>query len=326
MRVAVCGAGHWHVPMYLQALVSAGAEIVALQDEDPEAVERAREIVDAPGFSDLRAMLDQAKPDFVFAHATHDKMTDVAAALVDAGVPFHMEKPMGLDWRKLAIVAEKAREKGLFISVPLVTRMFGVIARLRELKGEGRLGQPAHLYFRLYAGSPYRYLEYRVPWMLNPEIAGGGPLFNFGPHAIDLAIIFGGLPRFVFATASHGVYGLKIEDWICITCVHDGQMRSVLEVSYTRPADYEREFVLSTDRLFFSGLVHEGEIVWREGGTEKVGVSVSVEEVYARYTAEVLKRYASGQPPLASIDDMVQILRIINAAQKSLQTSQAVEP
>lgn len=324
MRVAVIGVGHWHSAMYIPALKAIGADIVAVSDPDQGALERAD--VDCPRFADYRELLQAAKPEFVFAHAPHCDMTQVAADLVDAEQPFAMEKPMGVDWRALRPVAEEAGEKGVFAAVALVTRYLALIEKLAEVRESGELGRPVHYYSRLFAGAPQRYREMGVDWMLDPKRAGAGPLFNFGPHVIDIYLYLCKDPiESVAASTTHQLYGEKIEDLASVTFRGETGAVGVVEVSYTHPDDYERYFSLTTDRLHVGGNIEGDTIRLRDGQLLEVEPDAAALDTYALYTRDTLERYATGEPPKASIHDMVPVLRVMNAAQRSVEVGRPVK-
>ncbi len=324
MRVAVIGVGHWHSAMYIPALQDVGADIVAISDPDEGALSRAD--VDCPRFTDHRELLDSVGPDFVFAHAPHCDMTQVAADLVSAGQSFAMEKPMGVDWRELEPVAEEAREKGVFAAVALVTRYLALIEKLAELRDSGELGRPIHYYSRLFAGAPQRYRELHVDWMLDPKRAGAGPLFNFGPHVIDIYLYLCDDPiESVAALTTHKLYGEEIEDLASVSFRGQSGALGVVEISYTHPDDYERYFSLTTDRLHVGGNIEGDTIRFRDGRLLEVEPDAAALDTYALYTRDTLERYAKGEPPKASISDMVPVLRVMNAAQKAIEAGEVVK-
>jgi predicted dehydrogenase len=310
--------------MYLAALRDAGAEVVGVSDPEEGALARAE--VDCPKFTDYRELLDAVRPDFVFAHAPHCDMTAVAQGLVRAGQAFAMEKPMGVNWRELQSVAQEAADRGVFVAVALVNRYLALIEKLAELKAAGEIGRPIHYYSRLFAGTPERYRDMRVEWMLDPARAGAGPLFNFGPHGIDLYLYLCDEPvATVYATATHGIYREKIEDLASVTFRSVSGAIAVVEVSYSMPEGYTRDFSLTTDKLYVGGNIEGDTIHFRDGSSLDVAAEASATEGYPLYTADTLKRFAEGRPPKASIADMVPVLRVMNAAQRSIETGQVVE-
>lgn len=325
MRVAIIGASHWHVPVYyLEALKLSEARLVGLADPDLAVLERLDPESDHPHYTDYRALLEREKPDLVFAHAPHDQMTALAADLVARRQAFHMEKPAGIHWRALEPVAREAREAGVFNSIALVNRYMAGVEALVGLKEAGRLGRVAHGYFRLFAGPPERYRAWGVPWMLDPARAGAGPLFNFGPHGVDLFLSLLDEPVVtVSCWTTHALHHEQIEDLASVHLQTASGALAVIEVGYVVSGAYERYFSLTTDALHFGGQLDQGNILLRDG--QPVSFSgVDADAVYSIYTREVLRRYEAGLPGRVDLMAMTAILRIINAAQESVTRGQAV--
>lgn len=325
MKIAILGASHWHVPlMYIDALNALGEEIVAVADTSQELVDIVKDRVDCPRYTDYERCLAETKPDFVFAHAPHRDMTDLAAWLVHRHMPFHMEKPMGTDWKRLEPVATKIETEGLFCSVALVSRYYAIVQWLKARQAE--LGQVYHYYYRLFAGDPGRYRTWGVPWMLDPELAGGGPLFNFGPHVVDLMLYLCTTEVVeVSAHWTHGLSGEAIEDIASLTMVGANGEIGVGEVSYCMPSNtYERYFSLDCDALHAGG-PDLGDMVvnWRNGQSDHVKGN-AFEDVYPAYTRDTLERFRAGQPPVATPRDMVRTLRVLCAARESAASGRPV--
>jgi predicted dehydrogenase len=266
-------------------------------------------------------LLEAAKPDFVFAMAPHCDMTALADDLVEAGQPFAMEKPMGVDWRSLHDVAAKAGREGLFAGVALVTRYYPLIEKLADLSLTDELGAPVHYYSRLFAGTPQRYRDWHVDWMLDPVRAGAGPLYNFGPHVIDIFLyLFKDSIASLSAVATRRLHGEAIEDLASVTFCTQGGALGVVEVSYTHPDAYERYFSLTTTRLHVGGKIEGDSIRFRDARVVDVPPDRTANETYEVYTADTLRRFAKGLPPKASIHDMWPTLRVLNLAQRSIES------
>jgi len=191
IRIAAVEVSHWHAlndAAYLRHLLDmSDVELVGIQDSDPALVaKRAAEVKNPPTFTDYKKMLAELRPDFVVALGRHSQMAAIAHDLLDAGYPFLMEKPMGLNAAQLGPVAEKAAKRNAFVAVPLAQRYGPFARRARDLMAAGRIGPLSHVYVRINRPGPARYKAWDCPWMFDPAEAGGGCLRNLGSHGLDM--------------------------------------------------------------------------------------------------------------------------------------------
>ncbi len=326
VKVAFIGLNHWHSAFYMDGFRQMGYPIAAVADPDPEMVtfRAAAGHCDAPQYTDYEKMLEEVQPDLIFAHAPHDEMVDLADWLVERDLPFHMEKPMGLKWERLAKVAEKANAKGLWNGVALVSRQYGIVQRLREMGDE--MGKMKRYYYGLFAGPPVRYPDWKCEWMLQPERTGAGPLWNFGAHVIDLFLLLGKAPIVeVTANWTYDIHKLKVEDLCTIRMKNADGVVGIGEVSYTTPSGYERFFSVSTDKLqVHTDKLGFGTIKKFDGDHEDIDGN-EFDDVYPFQTRDVVECFEQGRKPVADINDMVATLRVMEAAKKSAQEGITVE-
>ena len=222
MRVAAIEVSHWHSlwdAAYLRILAAMpDVQLVGLHDPDAAVVaRRAAEVGKPPVFTDYREMLARTKPDFVVALGQHNRMAATAHHLLDQGVAFMMEKPMGVSAAEVAGIAEKAAARNAFVAVPLPQRNSPFTVRARTMLAEGRFGPLSHLYFRLNRPTSARYPTWDAPWMLDPALAGGGCLRNLGSHVLDLFLqLTGEDAQVTAAQLSARALGQRVEDYASV--------------------------------------------------------------------------------------------------------------
>ena len=112
IRIAAIGVSHWHAvhdAAYLRHLTAMpDVALVGVQDSDAGIVKkRAAEAGNPPTFTDYHQMLAETRPDFVLALGRHRQMARIAHDLLDRGLPFLMEKPMGISADEVQSVADK---------------------------------------------------------------------------------------------------------------------------------------------------------------------------------------------------------------------------
>ena len=203
--------GRAPVPMGGGTLTMPGMSVVGVSDPEPARAEAVAARAGCPAFGDYRDMCARLRPDFAFALGRHCDMADEARFLIDARIPFAMEKPCAVTAADARDIAARAAQAGLFAAVPFVIRYSPLIETVREVAA-GETVQ--YIVFKFVGGMVDRYHEQRVEWMLRRATAGGGALLNLGVHFLDLCRVL--LPEahlsVVGAAMSNHFSRLDIED------------------------------------------------------------------------------------------------------------------
>jgi predicted dehydrogenase len=321
LRVALIGASHWHAPFYFQPLIGLeGARLCAVSDPDSGVARAVAEGCGCPWFTDHRELLAVTRPDFAFALGPHADMPAIGHALIAAGVAFALEKPCGTAWAQVAGLRDSAVAAGFFAAVPLAFRCSDLTRIIRETANR----DPFHyLSFRFIAGPPQRYLDSGCGWMLDPERSGGGCTINLAVHFFDLyTLLTGRIPSVVGALMSNEACGLAIEDYSAVT-LRGGGASGVVETGYTLPGptgSFDLRFSLRSNRHYFTATGADAAGADRlvtytaDGGTDVVFTPVSQVPYYTAFVRETLERFRHGQPPVADLSDMSNVMEVVEAA------------
>jgi predicted dehydrogenase len=334
IRIAAIGVGHWHAvndPAYLRQLVRMpDVRLVGLQDPSIElAGRRAAEVGHPSTFDDHRRMLDVTKPDFVLALGRHDRMAALALELIERGLPFMMEKPMGLNAAEVARVAARAEERGAFVAVPMPQRFSPFWAQAQRMLADGAFGPLSHLYMRMNRFTSARYPAWDCPWMLDPALSGGGCLRNLGAHGFDmLALVTGEEPEVVAAQLSRQARGEPVEDYVSVLLRTPSGVLGTLEIGYAYPriptpdnqgpgrdklldgADGEWKIV-GRDALL---MAKDGQlrIVTRDAEQQLPGEPA--QNPSSMVLRDALERWQRGEPPLVSVAACLRAARLTDRA------------
>jgi len=319
VRIAAIGVGHWHSlydAAYLKALAGMPeVRLVGVQDPDAAlAAQRAGQLGGPPTFTDFRAMLAETRPDFVVVLGRHSEMAGIAHYLLDAGHPFLIEKPVGLDAQEVGGVADKAKATGVFAAVPLFQRFQPFVAHARRMLAEGALGPVSHFYFRSNRPSSARYVAWGAPWMLDPAVAGGGCLRNIGLHGIDAFLfITGETAQVTGAQTSSRALGAAVEDYATVHLRTASGVLGTVEVGNTFPgkgADAEWKLA-GRDALL---TLREGSLRCTTAADEQEFSGHAAEPLPVIALRDALARWQRGEPPAAGIEDCHRAMRLVDQA------------
>jgi predicted dehydrogenase len=303
LRIAAIGVSHWHSlydSAYLRHVVAMdGLQLVGLHDPSAEvAARRAAE----------------ARPDFVIALGRHRDMAEVALHLLDARVPFLMEKPMGVDAREVERVAERAAATGSFAAVPLIQRYHPFVARARVLLAAGRFGTLSHVYFRLNRPTSARYPAWEAGWMLDPAATGGGCLRNLGPHGLDVFLhLVGEDAEVTGALLSSRALGQPVEDYASVLLRSRGGVLGTVEVGNMFPRDgTDGEFKVSgRDALL---VLKEDTLRLVTATGEETEPCRLAEPLAITALRDALDHWRRGAPPPVGVVDCLRAVRLIDRA------------
>ena len=320
MRVAAIEVGHWHSlydAAYLRILADiADVQLVGVHDPSVEiAAKRAAVLGHPPVFTDYREMLATTKPDFVVALGQHARMARTAHDLLDHGVPFLMEKPMGLNATEVAGIAAKAAATQAFVAVPLPQRYSPFVARARQLAADGRLGPLSHVYLRLNRPTSARYPAWDSPWMLDPALAGGGCLRNLGSHCFDLFVLLAGEDATVTAAQlSARALGQRVEDYASVQLRTTSGVLGTIELGNTVPyAGSDSEFKLAGRDAILVGY-HDDTLRLITAGGEQTLSAPPAAALYPTAVRDILDHWRRGAPPPVSVHDLLRVVRLIDQA------------
>lgn len=183
-----------------------------------------------PGWSGLEAALLACPSAAVYIATPVFLHAPQAIAALRAGRHVLCEKPMALNYAEANRMVEAAEKSGRTLGVAYYRRMYPKVARARELIAAGAIGRPvfaeatSHNWF--YPADGHR------AWLIDPALAGAGPLYDIASHRIDLMNYFFGHPARVSSQLSTLVHSIPVEDNATLMIEYVGGVRAVIDVRW----------------------------------------------------------------------------------------------
>src|SRR5215208_900579 len=189
-RVGFVGLG-WIGRNRLQSVLDAGvAEIAAIQDVQPTAVDEAQKLSsDAVQFSDFEELLHEDLDGVVIATPNCFHAEQSIAAL-ERGIAVFCQKPLGRNASETREIVDAARRADRLLGVDLSYRAISAMRAVSDFVESGELGKVFAVEAKFYNGyGPDK------AWFRDYSLSGGGCVLDLGSHLLDLALEPLGFPR-----------------------------------------------------------------------------------------------------------------------------------
>jgi predicted dehydrogenase len=144
-------------------------------------------------YPDWRELVRDPEIDAVYVATPVRHHAEQTVAAAEAGKHVLCEKPMGLDVAECERMIVAARTHGVRLGVAYYRHHYPVVGRLRELVASGEIGRPVLAEVQAFEAFDVPPHHPRA-WFLRKAEAGGGPMFDFGCHRIEVLLDLLGPP------------------------------------------------------------------------------------------------------------------------------------
>jgi UDP-N-acetylglucosamine 3-dehydrogenase len=202
----------------------AGVEIVAAVDPDQARREQfARRYADVVTRSTIEEALEQRDIDFACIAAPAAMLATLGRAVIEAGIPLLIEKPLAREEDEALEVVYEAERQGVLLGVGHVERCNPAVVALKERLDSGTIGRIYQLHARRLSPFPDR------DSML-------GVSLDLASHDIDvMRYLTGSEIKRVYAETAQRLHE-DAEDLIAATMRLDNDTTGLLEVNWLTPA------------------------------------------------------------------------------------------
>jgi predicted dehydrogenase len=197
---------------------------------------------DAPHFAALADVPADSYDAAVIA-LPHDLAVQTAHAVLGAGRPVLLEKPLGLRAEQAQRLVDAATALPTPSYVGYNYRFLPAVRTILEQAGQGALGTLRTVDLLIGHGGHPGSAE---GWKLKPEHAGGGVVLDPGVHLLDLLLLLDPDVALQGAVATQGFWGTGIEEDVVLTFTHD-RLIATVRVSHVRWVNTFRIEVVGED-------------------------------------------------------------------------------
>ena len=332
LKIAVIGLVHSHVWGHLATMLQGkNATLVGVAEPNSELVAEARKagVRDDLFFTDYEKMLDQTKPDIVWAFVENNRHLEIAKVCAPRHINLIFEKPLASTYADAKQIAALAAKYNIRVMTNYQMAWWPTNYSAKKAVDDGEVGTVYRLHGIVGHGGPGSEgprNKYFFDWLTDPVKNGGGALMDFGCYNALWSLWYLGEPDTVYATVNHlrPERFPKVEDNATII-LHYPNAIGIFEGSWDLPRSYQDLEVFGRPGENPPGSLHmsHAKVEIQHGRDIKVLPLAPENSEPVAYMASCI-RSNSPIEGLTAIDINVKVIRIIDLAKESVKTGRAV--
>ncbi|MEP7271003.1 MAG: Gfo/Idh/MocA family oxidoreductase [Acidobacteriota bacterium] len=330
-RLAIVGVIHSHAWGHLRNIAKMeGIELVGISDQVAALREEAGKA--APGipiYDDYRKLLDEKKPEAVWAFVENDRHLEITKACATRGIHLMFEKPMAATYDQAKEMLALARKHDIKLMINYQMAWWPENYSGYDVAQSGKLGKVWRVRTIIGHGGPAPRNASDVrgqnfwTW-LNDESRGGGALMDFTCYGGVWWRWYLGLPKTVFAVTTHtrpDVYKTNTSATVLGTFADNGV--GIIEGSWDLPRSFQDVEVFG-DKGSVSVSRNRVEIfIGNQREETKLGALAEDRREPVSY---FVGRIRTKQPidGMVSPEFNVDVMQIVEAARRSVKSGRPV--
>jgi predicted dehydrogenase len=305
IRIAVVGLGKMGISH--QAIINAHPQVAlgAVCDATGYVLDVLHKYTDVPVFGDYGRMLKEAELDAVIIATPSRSHAAMVEQAIERGLHVFCEKPFCIDPADSERLAKLADGRGLVSQVGYHNRFVGAFQEVKRLIDAGAIGKVSHA--RAEAYGPVVLKPKGSTWRTQKS-EGGGCLYDYAAHPLNLLNWYFGVPGAVAGSALNKIFSRDTDDEVYSTLFFDGGVSAQLSVNWSD--DSYRKMTTKMEIWGTNGRIYvdrqECQVYLRDASLAPAGYETGWNVRYTTELTEPVWFYLRGEEYSAQLDYFVQ--------------------
>jgi predicted dehydrogenase len=245
-------------------------ELVAVcRANSEQAEEFAREFGAKRWHKDWRDLIADEEVEAVYIATPVHLHREQAVAAARAGLHVLCEKPMALNTTECDSMIAACATNNVRLGVSYYRHFYPVVERIKSLLDSGEIGTPVLAEMRAFERfDPARTHPRR--WLLDKSKSGGGPLFDFGCHRIEVLLNLFGRIREVRGIAGNVLFEREVEDTATALFQFERKTQATLSVTHASLEPQDTLSIFGSRGSIHVAPLNEGELMIKTIDSERI--------------------------------------------------------
>jgi predicted dehydrogenase len=219
-----------------------------------------------------------------------------AIAAAEAGKHVLCEKPMGMNAHECEQMIAACRANNVKLGVAYYRHFYPVIDRVKNLIASGEIGSIVFAQinvFEWFDPPP----DHPRHWFIEKEQAGGGPMFDFGCHRIEVLTNLFGSYRRLTSIVANVVFDREVEDTAAALFQFESGVCATLTVTHAAQEPQDTLDIFGTQGSLHVPVLNKGEIRIRKGGEERTEFHPPAPNIHQPLIEDFVQAVLTGREP-----------------------------
>jgi predicted dehydrogenase len=307
IRLAVVGLGKMGLSHYAMINAHPRVSVDAVCDSTGYLLDVLSKYTGVRTFSEYETMLREAPLDAVLIATPSRLHAGMVKAALERGLHVFCEKPFCLGSGEGAELAKIAGERGLVNQVGYHYRFVGAFQEAKRLLDGGAIGDISHVLAEAYG--PVILKSKGSTWRTQRE-EGGGCLYDYAAHPINLVNWYVGSPVGVGGTVLNSIFSKETDDEVFSTLYFGGGKSAQVSVNWSDESYRKMSTKISVWGT--AGQIYadrqECRVYLRAGARIPAGYRVGWNVRYTTELTEPVWFYVRGEEYSAQLDYFVRCI------------------
>lgn len=155
----------------------------------------------------------------------------VAISAAEAGKHVLCEKPMALKEKECDSMIEACGKNNVKLGIAYYRHFYPVVDKVKEIIAGGKIGEVVHVSISAFEYFNPKPSESRY-WLLEKEKSGGGPMFDFGCHRIEVLLNLFGKVKNVEGHLDKILFDREVEDSATAVFNFESGPKAIINVTH----------------------------------------------------------------------------------------------
>ncbi|MFO1320283.1 MAG: Gfo/Idh/MocA family oxidoreductase [Burkholderiales bacterium] len=230
IRIALVGLGKMGLSHLAMVRPHPDVDLVAVCDTVGYVLDTLNKYTGVRTYTDYAKMLEQEQLDAVLISTPSKTHGSMVRAALERNLHVFCEKPFSLDPEDGLALAELAERRGLVTQVGYHYRFVGAFQEVKRLVAANAIGRIHHVLGEAYG--PVVLRPKPSTWRTSKS-EGGGCLYDYACHALDLMNYLVGPPTSVRGSVLNKIFSADVEDEVYASMYYGSGMTGQLAVNWS---------------------------------------------------------------------------------------------